>query len=562
MAMSFKDRVEYLISAVRAQNAALDTSPVSPIRVLINAVAEMGAQADLAVDRSYNWDISTKSGRDLDNFVELFGFSRIPAKHARGFVTLKFAINTTRDYILPRGTVFVSGTGLNRGRYRYISSEQIGIPRFSSYVNVPIQAEIPGSTYNVRSGEIGIMNFSLEQLVNVINENPITGGEDQETDTDLRNRFRANLFRNNLGNESWYKSIAERHPNVVSTQVIRPSQETEEHLKIVNNKANSVEDSLKYTFPGTFSVYLPRTNEFLEENKDYIVLIDNDTPLPPSIEFIGNRHQDGDSVTIRYRYSSTVSRNNPLTGNMHYLDLYVAGNQPASFIDFSVWPNDKIFGNGTVNESTHPDGILGKQYYVFTRQPVVDVPSEMTVRGKKYFRNRDYILVKDKTVNGNSTRAKDILIWKTILPIGEPVPSFHFPYFHDAIVSTIQEGIDLPDMHTAVDDVLVHSANIIPFDFDLVIEWERGIENAAAVEDEIKRHLSTIAMGSRIRIGPLMRSLQNVNRVAAVFIGEKCITSSVNIRGRNTWKFDIPLPDGSVPRLNNVTITTTASNIY
>lgn len=562
MAMTFLDRVNYLVSAVRAQSPSLDTSPISPIRVLINAVAEMGTQADLAEDRSYSWDISNKNGRDLDNFVEVFGFTRIPAIHASGFVTIRFGFNTTRDYVLPKGSRFYSGRQGNRGFYSYISSEQIGIPRLSSSVSVPVHAEVPGSAYNARPGDIGLLDFNLEQVTGVNNDKAMTGGREEESDEDLRRRFRATLFRNNLGNESWYRSIAERHPNVVSTQVIRPSQETEEHLKVIKNKATSTEDSLKYTFPGTFSVYIPRLDIFLEENKDYLVLIDNDTPSPPVIELIDTNHQEGESINVKYRYSSNVSRNNPLTGNMHYLDLYVAGNQPSTFIDYSVWPTSQTFGSGTINETTHPGGTLGKNYYVFTRQPVVEVPREVIVRGRRYFKNKDYTLVKDRTVNGDSTRARDILQWNTTLPIGEPAPNFHFSYFHDSVVSSIQDAIDQPDMHTAVDDVLVHSANIIPFSFDFVVEWERGISNDQGLEDALQSHLAEIAMGSKLRIGPLMRKLQNVSRVAAIFIGEKGITSTQNIRGRNTWKFDVPLPDGSIPRLENLTITTTASNIY
>lgn len=560
--MTFRERVEYLIGAVRAQDHSLDTSPASPLRVLINANAEAGAQADLAVERVYSWDISSKNGRDLDNFVEVFGFTRIPAIHARGFVTLKFATNTTRDYIIPKGIRFYSGRQGTSGFYSYLSSEQIGIPRYSSYVNVPIQAEFPGAAHNARPGEIGIMDYSVEQLVNVINESSITGGKGEESDEELRSRFRATLFRNNLGNEAWYKSIAERHPNVVSTQVIRPSQEVEEHLKIINNKVSCTEDSLTYTFPGTFSVYLPRIDEWLEENKDYIVVIDNDTPIPPVVEFIGTKHKEGDSVRIRYRYNSSVSRNNPITGSMHYLDIFVAGNQPSSFIDYSTWPTDQVFGAGTVNEITHPDGSMGKSYYVFTRQPVLDVPNEISVRGRSYFKNRDYVLVKDKTVNGNSTRAKDILMWKTTLPFGEPVPAFHMPYFHDSVVSTIQDTLELPDMHTAVDDVLVHSANVIPFSIDLVVEWERGIPNDEGLDSAIRNHFSSISMGSKIRIGPLMKTLHEVNRVAAVFMGDSGISSETTIRGRNNWKFDVPLPDGSIPSLNNLKISTTASNVY
>jgi hypothetical protein len=563
MAMTFKERVEYLISALRVQDPGLDTTDPSPIRVLINAVAEMGAQADVAYDKSLEWDVSKKSGRDLDNFVELFGFTRLPAKYASGFVTLGFGLNTTRDYILPKGTIFQSvrrGGGIFN---TYVSTETIGIPRYTANINVPIRAEFPGALYNARAGEVRVLNYDLEQLSKVLNEKPIIGGKREESDEELRDRFRAQLFRNNLGNESWYKSIADRHTNVSSTQIIKPSQETEEHLKIVNSKVQCMEDSLIFTYPNTFSIYLPRTQTWLEEVKDFIVIIDNETPAPPVIEFIGNAHQEGDSVTVRYRYCSSKSRNNPRTNYMHYLDIYVMGQQPTYYLDFAQWPSDQTFGVGSINEVTHPDGLIGLPYHVFTRQPVVEVPTEVVVRGRNYLLNRDYVMVKDRSINADSTRAKDILLWKTNLPFsGEGVPAFRFPYFHEAVVSDIQTIIDAPDMHTAVDDVLVHAATRIPFNVNLTIEWERGIEDQQGLREVIEEHFMTIPMGSRIRIGPFIRAISQMNRVAAVFLGEGGISSPVTIRGKNAWKYDVPLPDGSIPILDQLTVTSTASNLY
>jgi hypothetical protein len=560
--MNFTDRVSYLISAIRVQDPSLDTGPTSPIRVMIDAVAEMATQADIAYDRAFEWDITKKSGRDLDNFVETFGFTRIPATNAIGNVTLTFGYNTTRDYLIPEGTRLYSNRMGSGGYYTYLTRETVGIPRYSAYATLPVVAEFPGASYNARAGEIRRIDYNIEQVVQILNEDPITGGKRTETDEELRMRFRTELFRSNLGNPSWYRNIALRHPRVTSTQLVTPTQETEEHLKIIRGQAQCQEDSLIFTYPETFNIYLPRLNIWLEENRDYIVIVDNETPSPPLVEFVGSNHLEGDDVTVRYRYCSNRSRNNPLTSKMHYLDLYVVGNQPDSVIDYSFWASDQIFGASSVTLETHPEGNVGLPYYIFTRQPVVDVPKEIFVQGRSYFRGRDYDLVKDRSVNGDSTRAKDILLWRTNLPAGEPVPSFLVNYFHEAVVSDIQSVLDQPDMHTAVDDVLVHAANKIEFDIDLVVEWERGISDLPLLEETIQEHFSSVPMGSKIRIGPLMRDISGLTRVAAVFLGEKGISSDTLIRGKAQWKYDVPIPDGSVPILRNLNITTTASNLY
>lgn len=558
--MKFTDAVAYIVDRLGIYAPRLDTSPVSRIRPLIDAVAELHAQASTAVEEVFEWDISKLSGRDLDDFVSVFGFTRVPATHATGYLTVTFAANATENYLIDQGTLaWAYRPGGKRVAYQV--STNTAIPRYSAFQTIPIVAQDPGSESNAQVNEVNFLDFNLGSVVMVRNDEPVSGGRGPETDEELRKRFRADLFRNVMGSEAYYRSIARRHPRVAGVQMIRPYMAVEEHLKIVNNRAECQEDSIVYTYPDSVTVYLPRLDDWLEETRDFIVTIDNNTPRPPVIDFVGNAHEEGETVRVRYGYCSNRSRNNPRTGTMHYLDMYVTGKEGLPVTDYAAFPPMNAFGTGSINFTTHPEGLSGKPYYVFARQPVATLPPEIEVHGRRYFINKDYALVRDRSTRFGSTRAKDCLLWLSTLPAtGTVTPSFHIPYYVEGVVEEIQETLDSPDITAATDDVLVHGAEAIVFDVDLTIEWDRGITDVAGVRLALQEHFADVDMGSRIRIGPLMRAISEVPRVATVFLRE--IRSTTTIRGRNTWNFDVPLIDGTVPVLGALNIDITAPNVY
>jgi hypothetical protein len=242
--------------------------------------------------------------------------------------------------------------------------------------------------------------------------------------------------------------------------------------------------------------------------------------------------------------------------------MYVLGSSPSPVIDYATWPAQNSFGLGTITKDTHPEGKDGRPYHVFVRQPVVEIPNEITVGGRSYFVGKDYKLIKDRGLNSNSTQAKDILEWLTAVPTSQRNPGFNVSYFHEAVVSDIQGVVSLPDMHTAVDDVLIHSADRITFDINIFVEWERGVSNNEDVRTAVQNYFANIPMGTKIRIGGLIRAISQPSSVSSVFLKEPNITSEIIIRGRRNWNFDVPLPDGSIPILGNLNITTTASNIF
>jgi len=123
---------------------------------------------------------------DLNAKVEEIGISRNPGYKATGHVTVHF---TTTGNVIEPNTEFRTDPD-DRGNFlSYYSTEQRTGDPDSSTVRVPIEAEEIGDTYNVGVGQvsnIGDGNVSGDRFV--INNDPISGGEFEESNDELRKR--------------------------------------------------------------------------------------------------------------------------------------------------------------------------------------------------------------------------------------------------------------------------------------------------------------------------------------------------------------------------------------
>ena len=80
---------QQIIQALAVTEPALDTTIGSPMRSIIDAFAE--SLSEQTADQyllSYLYTINSMSGANLTGFVQTFGFVRLPAVRATGYVTL------------------------------------------------------------------------------------------------------------------------------------------------------------------------------------------------------------------------------------------------------------------------------------------------------------------------------------------------------------------------------------------------------------------------------------------------------------------------------------------
>ena len=94
-----------MVSALAIVEPDLDTSIGTPIRKVLDVVAEQISEA--YGDRfllNYQYDIDSRSGGDLDSFVGLFGFARLPARRSSGTVLLQRTVPATSATVISSGS--------------------------------------------------------------------------------------------------------------------------------------------------------------------------------------------------------------------------------------------------------------------------------------------------------------------------------------------------------------------------------------------------------------------------------------------------------------------------
>jgi uncharacterized phage protein gp47/JayE len=197
---NFATLVSDFAAAVQGRaTALLDFTTGSILRAVSEAVASQAlwlqsvALAVLSVTRA-----ATSVGPDLDSFVGDYGLTRDPAIGAIGTATFA-RFTAASSALLPVGTqvqtsdgtqtfaVTVDTTNPNwsAGQNGYV------IPAGTASITVPIQAITAGSASNVVAGSITLILSAVPGVDTVTNAAPLENGEDAESDTALRIRFRA-----------------------------------------------------------------------------------------------------------------------------------------------------------------------------------------------------------------------------------------------------------------------------------------------------------------------------------------------------------------------------------
>src|SRR5690606_25407962 len=106
------DVVSRMVNALAVAEPGLDTGVATPIRKILDTVAE--AIAEHTVDAfltTYQYDIDARVGADLDAFAALLGFYRQTAKVATGTILLQRTTPSSASVSIPVGSqASTSGT--------------------------------------------------------------------------------------------------------------------------------------------------------------------------------------------------------------------------------------------------------------------------------------------------------------------------------------------------------------------------------------------------------------------------------------------------------------------
>lgn len=119
-----------------------------------------------------------------------FSKQRKAAIKTKGNLTLQCKPNRSVVTIIPAGIVFKTDKDINGEELRYFSTVKVVVPKEAEKVEVPVEAEMEGSKYNIPSGQITKCMQHLEGIDSISNEKGwiTTEGGDIEEWESLRER--------------------------------------------------------------------------------------------------------------------------------------------------------------------------------------------------------------------------------------------------------------------------------------------------------------------------------------------------------------------------------------
>ena len=154
--------------------------------------------------------VSTASGTYLEKCVACYGLQRKIATYATGSVTVT---GTT-------GTILPAGSKVAAGNVMFTINDTVTVGEDGT-VSAPVICDTAGTQGNVLAGYINRFPVTINGLTKVTNTHATTGGSDEETDAELRERYKEYVSRPiTSGNKYQYITWAKSVPGVGEAKCI------------------------------------------------------------------------------------------------------------------------------------------------------------------------------------------------------------------------------------------------------------------------------------------------------------------------------------------------------
>lgn len=554
MSRSLNDIVGQMRQSLAVSDPDLDTSVGTTTRKIVDAVAESIAESYLDQHMlAYTYDIDSKVEGDLDTFTQsIGGISRLAAKRATGTVTFIRAGALTATVVIPTNTQINSNT--DPVVAVQTMSGAVIQPNQTS-VTVAVQAVVAGPEGNLAANTLTLMTETIEGVASVVNMNPMTGGMGQETDSELRARWKKTAFRSMAGTESMYLGTALDDANVTAAVVLGASKRRQEQVQVISGEATSVADDIAYTFPtGVYVGADLANNVILLKDIDYSW---DTTVNPPKIVFnpgvstydTGKKDGSGNPIRaalegalldLEFEYTPKASRNDPEgtrfgTSTMSKVDVYVAGQRPKSATQSVVFRSTATFSSDpTASMATAKfvrlDGsrpTAGNIFIPLAFGPIIAVPQSLTIGGATYglvggptagiTHPSAYRVVHDDTPNGYTATSRFGLEFNTAsLPANNTVFTMgaNGSYLFDEVPRSVQAQVDRWRLVGV--DAKVHAARQIALRFSLALMYERNASKAVvdeAIDVAVSTYLGRVGLGGVVQVSDIENVVHNVSGV-------------------------------------------------
>jgi uncharacterized phage protein gp47/JayE len=597
------DIATQIIAALGVSEPDLDTSVGSVSRKIIDAVASQISDASVDTQLlTYAYDVTSKTGADLDAFVALFGMSRYPAARAAGTVT--FTRGTSTDVIsVPIGSQVSTADGTVVAGTLAAAILDVG----ALSVTVPVQAVTAGPAGNVAAGLLTLSMTPLAEISAIINVNALSGGSNQESDTQLQARWSATVFKSMAGTSQMFLGIALNNPSCTAANVVGSSTRRREQVQIISGAAISTVPDAQYIYPSgevagndidNGDVAVPG----LQYTWDY-------SANPPEIIVLDTSYfVNGNVVDLSFLYLDAASRNVPASGIYNRVDVWCAGVQAVAAAQSVVFKTALSFSSSSASnyynqDFVHPDGTFpapGNIFIPLAFGPIVTMDATIVIGSTTYgLATPAYPL---GSVNAGISYAYQIVHrtgpfgWSPYSDFGlewaasmEPAANSVFPvgsdYTYNQVPYSIQQ--DLENWSLAGTDVQAHQALQMFFKFSVAIIYDPSITPSVtqvAISTALSAYLAQLGFNSRVYPSSVIQVIENTPGVSACrfiigndipgwngatpnlfsvgmqqVVGSTVVASFVDSAGN---PLDVEIGSSTVPAFGGVSLMTKAGNSF
>lgn len=529
-----------MITALKASEPNLDSSVGTPLRKILDAVAE--AVAEAYTDQhliQYTYDLDSKSGGDLDDFVEVFGFARIPAQRAQGVVTFSRPNDSTGQgtaLVIRPGTQTVALS--NPPVYVQTTVSAVMTPGQLT-VDVPCQAVVSGVGGNVGASAITTLVTVNGTINSVTNVNSFNGGSAEESDDALKARFRATVFRSLAGTSAMYQAVALEvpvdpstplSPAVSQVNVLGSSKRWREQVQVISGTATTTLSRAAYIFAdNVFCGPDIDGGSMLSPGHDFSFTPTNPTNRSDATAVLtslsSSTMPDG-FYDLDFEYVPQASRNDPgntrfnLGGVNNRVDVWCNGQVVSTATQSVVFSSSKTFSSSTSSlyynqrfaqrSDSQPNPLVGSIFIPLAFGPIISVPSQISVSSVTYTLGTDYWVVHQDDCFGLGPSSFYGLAW---LSSHKPADGsvFSLTYTYNKVARLVQDAIT--QWRLVGTDVQVHCGKGIPVRFNLAVMYDRRFDATAvktSIDSSLSDFLSGLGFDAPLQVSDILQVVHNV----------------------------------------------------
>ena len=562
---------------------ALSLEIGTPERKIVDAVAECISES--TIDNyllGTALDINTKSGTDLENFVQLFGFSRQAGRYAIGNVDFTLSFPATSPVTIPIASQVYVPASVTGGvtNLLFNTTSVATIASGTQTITVPVQSTLMGTVGNVASTSItGFIGSA--GVASVINSAPTTGGVDMETDDQLRQRFKRTFLRNIAGTEDFYTAMMLQSLYISQVLVLGPYSYFKEEIQFNGSaKMRSTNSQIKYLWPQGWFLY---QNQGLPNEKFYVDGLDftidsglnppGITPSHPTLKV------PGAVADFEYQYTTLSSRNDPYNQITNKVDIFINGTQATDVSEqivggtaaFTTATNSIYYTGNFKRIDDRNNVVAGHRFQPLGSVPIVTIPGVIYSPTTTYVSGTDYVGVASTTLQSGSVREFSGIEWLiSTPPSGGTLLTLNYTY--NRLPEVMQALITSQKQITT--DVLVHQAHYAYCTVVIVVVYNFNVDISAvntAITQVLTAFFTKSGFGAWIQMSDIEQVVHNINGVDNVRMALRTDVADgqpYNVLVDYTtpiltqYNTDFRLPDSTLGVLSGVTVVRRSSNTF